>query len=118
MGSRLITFVNVAVHTFVPWVVVLFLLTLLINLPRAAFISVHYIASVLIFAIAFHYFYNTHPDVPPFHTTVQSLIAFGIFEVMFLTFFSTDHGRFLNYIDWIFPTFLIATTIYAVGKKG
>lgn len=112
------TFFTVATYAFVPWVVVLFALSFAIYLPRSLFITVHYFLDVFLFGFVFHYFFETHPHASAFTTTTLALIALFIFELIFLNFFSSDPGRFLNYVDWIFPAFLIATSIYVVGKKG
>ncbi len=118
MNERFAKFLTVAVYTFVPWAIVLFVLTIGINLPRGAFIFVHYLVDILAFGIVFHFFYETHKNASAYTTTLNMLIALFVFEAIFLGFFSSEPGQFLNYIDWIFPAFLIATTVYAIGKRG
>lgn len=118
MTQRLSDFVTIAIHAFVPWALVLFVLSLMVNLPRGAFVFFHYVIDVLLFGLVFHFYYQAHPHTHAFHTTIFALLSLFLFEAIFWTFFASGADKFLNFVDWIFPAFLIATTIYAIGKRG
>ena len=112
------TFFTVAIYSFVPWVAVLFVLSFVSLLPRGAFIAIHYVLTVCLFGLVFHFFYETHAKKSSFITTIFALISLFLFELIFWNFFSSDAKRYLNFVDWIFPLFLIATTVYALGKRS
>jgi hypothetical protein len=118
MVERLVKFLTVAIYAFVPWAIGLFVLTVSMNLPRNVFIPLHYFVNILAFGIIFHYYYETHKQASAYITTILTLVALFVFDGIFLGFFSSEPGRFLNFIDWIFPIFLIATIVYVVGKRG
>jgi hypothetical protein len=118
MNARLIHFVTVAIYAFVSWAIGLFVLTVSLNLPRGVFIFLHLLVNILAFGVVFHYYFEAHKQTSTYTTTILTLVSLFVFEGLFFGFFSSEPGRLLNFIDWIFPAFLIATTVYAIGKRG
>lgn len=118
MSSNFRSFPAIAIYTFVPWAVLLFVLTIAMDLPRAFFLFLHFVGAIFVFALVFHFYFEVHPSASAFDTTAKSVFALVIFDAIFLGFFAFEPMRFLTYVDWILPTFLIATTIYAVGRSS
>ena len=79
---------------------------------------IHYLANVFVFGFLFHFYFEARPKTSPFDTMIIAILSLTVFEAVFLWFYAEDPMHFLNYVDWIFPAFLIATTVYAVGKRG
>ncbi|MBM5789526.1 hypothetical protein FJZ23_00315 [Candidatus Parcubacteria bacterium] len=118
MPHRFASFSTIAIYTFVAWVIVQFIFSFALSLPRGAFIAVHYLAVILAFALIFRAYFDVHPNADAFDTTAQAILVMLIFEGIFLAFYASDPLRFLNYTDWIVPTFLTACAIYFVGKPS
>ncbi len=117
MQARMITFLTVFLYAFVAWIVVVFLLSFLINLPRPAFVSLHYVSDLVLFGVVFRSYYEAHPRANPFETTALTMVSLFILEAILFGVIIPDLGHLLNFVDWIFPAFLIATTVYIFGKK-
>lgn len=115
--SKSIHFVTVAVYAFVPWAITLFVLSLLQTIPRLLFICLHYVLTIVVFGIVFRSYYHTHPKTRPFITTAHAFSALVVFELVFWQFFSSGSRSYFNYVDWIFPAFLIATVVYLTGIR-
>lgn len=118
MLSHFHNFPVIAIYAFVPWVIKLFVLTIAADLPRAVFIFLHFVVAILLFAFIFHFYFEVHLTASAFDTTVKSVLALVVFDAVFLGFYASEPMRYLTYIDWIVPMFLIATTIYATGKPS
>lgn len=103
-------------YALVAWVIVLFLLNLIIHLPRGFFIALHAIVDLLVFGVVFHYYYEAHASAKAFETTAWAVVLLFVFEAILFTFFLPNMTQYLNFIDWIFPAFLIATIVYVVGS--
>ncbi|MBI4713954.1 hypothetical protein HY771_02105 [Candidatus Uhrbacteria bacterium] len=117
LKNRFARFLLIAVHTFVAWVVLSFALHFFNSFSREVYISLHISLSIIIFAIVFRSYYQSHETDLPFFTTIHALTAFVFFEALYRNFFQIDASRFLNFVDWIFPFFLIASTIYAISSR-
>lgn len=114
MRAQLFKCLSVFPYALVAWIVVLFLLSLIIHLPRGFFIALHSLADFFVFGVVFHYYYEVHASAKPFETTAWVMFLLFLFEAILFTFFIPDMKNYLNFIDWIFPAFLIATTVYAL----
>ncbi|MBI2474834.1 hypothetical protein HYV69_00185 [Candidatus Uhrbacteria bacterium] len=117
LRNRLFKFFNVFVHTFVAWVVLMFALNFFSSLPHNVFAFLHIVFAIIIFAIVFHSYYQANERSSPFFTVIQAIVAFVIFEIVYINFFQPTSNHLLDFVDWILPFFLIASTIYAVGKQ-
>ncbi|MEK7615346.1 MAG: hypothetical protein AAB431_03110 [Patescibacteria group bacterium] len=115
--NHFLNFLIVGGYAFIPWILILFVLSLTFHFPHAVFVLLHYVLNVLLFFIAFRFFYRTYPHANPFFTTLKVLLFLCLFEIILWIFFGQPQKPFLNYIDFLFPAFLIVTTIYAVGKQ-
>jgi len=116
-GFKLVHFTTVAIYAFLPWVIVIFLLSLLQAFPRPLFLFIHYILNLIAFGVVFRSYYQTRPKARPFVTTVQTVVALIVFEVLFWNFFANGWAPSFTFVDWIFPLFLVATIVYAVAKR-
>ncbi|MBI5369613.1 hypothetical protein HZA85_00245 [Candidatus Uhrbacteria bacterium] len=115
--AQLIRVFPLVLYAFVAWVAVLFLLSLSLTWPRAAFIAIHIAATVGIYWFVFRAFYDVHHQARPYPTTIFVLVSVFVFDAILFGFFVENPARFLNFPDWIFPIFLMATTVYAAGRK-
>lgn len=116
MDPKTVRVFSVAITTFIPWLITLAALGASLGLPRPLFILLHYTLNVLLFGVAFSIYYRGHSGVDPFTVTLIAMLSLVLFEVVYLVFIYKGELWFLNYIDWIVPAFLIATTVYGLGK--
>jgi len=117
LGNHFFKFFNIFVHTFVAWVVLMFVLFFFSSLSQNVFAFLHIVFAIIIFAVVFRSYYQADESSSPFFTVVQAIVSFVIFEIVYINFFQPASSHLLDFIDWIFPFFLIASTIYAVGKQ-
>lgn len=115
--SKLFGILTIAVHAFVPWTIVLFILILSHSLPRPLFILIHLVSVVTVFAVVFHHYFNIRQHAHPFRTSVSAFAAIVLYEGIFWTYFYTGQNASFNFIDWILPAFLTVTVIYLMGKR-
>ncbi|MDG1949709.1 MAG: hypothetical protein P8J32_02700 [bacterium] len=116
MDPKTIRVFTVAITTFIPWLITLAALGASLGLPRPLFIFLHYTLDVLLFGVAFSIYYRGHPGVDPFTVTLIAMASLLIYEIFYLSFIYKGELWFLTYLDWIVPAFLIATTVYILGK--
>jgi len=116
LRNRFFKFFNVFVHTFVAWVVLMFVLNFFTSLSRDVFAFLHILFAVIIFAIVFRSYYQAHENSSHFVTVIQAIVSFVIFEIVYINFFQPGPSHLLDFIDWILPFFLVVSTIYAIGK--
>lgn len=84
--------------------------------PRPLFIAVHYLLCVAAYALCFWaYFSWVRQPLSPFVAMVVAMLTAFVIEIIVFRFLYTGSLWFLNFVDWIVPVFLIASTIYAVG---
>lgn len=84
------------------------------NLQRVPFVVLHYLTSFLS-SLFFFYLYNRFfGTLNPFTTMIIAMISFFIIELIFFSFVYKEELWFLNFVDWIVPVFIIASTIYFV----
>lgn len=104
----------IGIFTFVSWGIILFLLAISKNLGRFYFISLHYLLDVLIFGFFFFIYYKYLVKFTPFSTMAIAMIWLIVLEFIFWKFIYKGDLWFLNWVDWIVPAFLVASTIYLV----
>ena len=106
----------VAGFTTTAWFIALGALTVLQRLPRIGFILAHYGVDVLVFGAVFLAYYHYFGQVTPFVAMAYAMITLFVLEFFFWQFVYVGEKTYLNFVDWVVPAFLIATTIYFVGK--
>ena len=116
MRHQTVRLVTVAITTFIPWLISLAALGAASMLPRVAFIIVHGVLVVLLFGVAFSLYYKERKGVDPFTVTVIGMLCLLVYEAFYLFSLSEEPHKFLTYVDWFVPAFLIASTIYWTGK--
>lgn len=116
MTTRSTNFATILIASFIPWLITLAALGAAASLPRTFFLFFHYALCVLLFGIAFAIYFRGHSWTKPFTVMANAIISILIFEFVYVCFVYEGEFRFLTYLDWIVPLFLIATTIYVVGK--
>lgn len=116
MTTHQTSFVTILITSFIPWLISLAAVGVLSGFPRPLFLLFHYALCVLLFGIAFVIYFRGHSWTNPFTVMVNSIVSILIFEFVYICFIYEGELWFLTYLDWIVPLFLIATTIYAVGK--
>lgn len=86
--------------------------------PRWIFILGHYGISILATATITWALFRIAGTLPnPFQTMILMMGSLFLIElVIFNTVYKGDLS-FLNFVDWMVPVFLIATTIYAVAYR-
>lgn len=111
--TRLIT---IGITAFIPWLLLIATLGALANVPYPLFVATHWVLDVALFAVAFVLYFKGHEQETPFEVMVAAMGWLFAFDVIFFGFIYQGDLWFLNYIDWIIPVFLVATTIYLTGK--
>ena len=111
-----IKIIPIAITAFIPWIIALAGFSAAASLPRSLFITVHYLMDVSLFAIAFIVYFRVHPKSGPFGVMAIAMASLAVFELVYFGYFYEGDLWFLTYIDWIVPAFLIASTIYWIGK--
>lgn len=74
--------------------------------------SIHLIIPTVLFYVYFKYF----DHLSPFGTMAVAMLIFFALDFVIFKYFYKGELWFLNFIDYILPAFLIASTIYFVGK--
>lgn len=116
MRAKTVRLATVAITSFIPWLITLAAFGAMADLPRFAFVAIHYVLIVLLFGVAFAIYFRERKGVDPFTVTVIALLCLMAFEMVYVGFFSPRPRWFLTYTDWFVPAFLIASTIYWIGK--
>ena len=116
MNSRATQWITVSITTFIPWLISLAALGASSMLPRVWFVTVHYALIVLLFGVAFAWYYAGHKGEDPFSVMGIAVLSLLVYEVVYFTFIYEGTFWFLTWVDWIVPLFLVASTIYGVGK--
>ncbi len=116
MRAQFVSIITVAITAFIPWLLILASLGPAGALPRVLFILVHYTLDVLLFGIAFAHYFKGHQHEDPFVVMVVAMLSLFMYEIVFFKFFYQGEMWFFSYWDWIVPAFIIASTIYFIGK--
>ncbi|MDX1608394.1 MAG: hypothetical protein R3251_04250 [Candidatus Spechtbacterales bacterium] len=104
--------------TFTGWITALGLFILARGLSRGTFIAFHYLADAILFgAIFFLYFKLSSQPLSSFAVMAAAMASLFIFEFILWRFIAPGQAHlYLNFVDWVIPAFIIASTIYAIGK--
>jgi hypothetical protein len=97
------------------WLPILFTLSWIRGLPRFWFVLLHYALDVLVFGLVFSLYYKRVGHLSPFATMAVAMLSLFAIELVFWGIFYSGEMWFLNWIDWIVPAFLVASTVYLVG---
>lgn len=116
MDVRTVRFASVAITVFIPWLIRLAALGAAAMFPRFVFVPVHYALVVLLFGVAFGIYFRGHRGADPFAVMGIAVLSFFAFEAVYFGFLYDGTLWFLTWTDWFVPLFLIASTIYGVGK--
>lgn len=98
--------------TFIAWIISLGVLSAVKDIPRFWFIVVHYAVDILIFGIVFLIYYKNFNVFSNFTVMAIAMISLFIIEFVFWNFFYKGELWFFNFVDWVIPAFIVASTIY------
>ena len=100
----------------IAWVLIELFVNLAHGLSRKNYIFWHYLVVVLSFGgLFFLYFFFAYQGPSIFSVMLVAMIFVWSFEIIVFRFLYSGERWFLNWVDWIFPMFLAASAIYAVG---
>src|SRR3990167_161832 len=103
--------------TVLAWAIMLGALYLTHNLPRVAFVSLHYLLNIFIFtflAVVLRRVGGTYTAWAVTVAVVGILVALNFFYGVFET--PEVPARFLPFIDWFIPAILVFATVYLVAR--
>ncbi len=102
----------VFLHTMVAWVGVELYINSFYSLPRTAYILLHYLVVFGIFVVVFGAHAKFFPSFSPF--VITAIVFACILAIEFVVFRFVYSGElwFFNYLDWIFPLFLLSSAVY------
>jgi len=106
----------VAITTFIPWLISTASLEAVYQLPYVLFLGVYYMLLILLFGVAFGFYFWGHKEEDVFTVMGTALFSFLLYDLLYIQFVYQGEVWFLNYFDWFLPLFLISSTIYWVGK--
>ena len=110
-----ISVLTVALFAFIAWLPILAALVLMRNLPRVWFVALHYGLDILLFGLVFAVYHKRLGRFSPFGTMAIAMFSLFAIEFVFWNFFYRGELWFLNFVDWIVPAFLVASTVYFAG---
>ncbi len=116
MRHQTVRLVTIAITTFIPWLMTLAAMGASTSLPRPLFILFHYVLVVLLFGVAFSFYFRDRKGADPFTVTTLAMLCLFAYEMIYVGFLYEGPPWFLNYVDWFVPLFLISSTIYWVGR--
>lgn len=116
MDPRTVRFVSVAITAFIPWLIRLAALGAAPMFPRPMFVFVNYALVVLLFGVAFGIYFRGHKGADPFTVMGLAVVSLLVFDAVYLGLLYDGALWFLTWTDWFVPLFLVASTIYGVGK--
>lgn len=91
------------------------LLILVKDIPRIWFIIANQLISIAVVAPIFALYYKYFAHFSPFVTMAIAMISLFLVDFIWWKFIYTGKQSYLNFLDWILPAFLVASTIYFVG---
>ncbi|MBI2473838.1 hypothetical protein HYV70_04795 [Candidatus Uhrbacteria bacterium] len=107
----------VGIHALIAWVLIELFVNLAHLLSRKHYIFWHYLVVLLSFGGLFSFYFSTfHQTVSVFFVMLVAMVFVLSFEIIVFRFLYSGERWFLNWVDWIFPMFLAASAIYAVGS--
>lgn len=106
----------IGVHALIAWVLIELFVNLAHKLSRGEYLFWHYAVVLFSFGGVFwFYFYVVSQKSSVFFVMMIAMGFVLCFEVIVFRFLYSGERWFLNWVDWIFPMFLAASAIYAVG---
>jgi len=114
--QKAVAVLTVAFFAFFGWLPVLLSLTLIRDMPRPFFVLIHYLADIVVFAGVFAAYHRHIGHFSAFGTMAIAMLSLFAIEFVYWKFFYSGELWFLNFVDWIVPAFLVASTIYFVGR--
>ena len=115
MTRNVLPALTVSIFSSIAWLIALLGLYLARDISRLWFITVHYALDILIFAVLFGAYFKYVGHYTPFTTMAIAMASLFVIELVFWKFVYTGELWFLNFVDWIVPAFLVASTIYFTG---
>ena len=112
----------VFIHSFFAWIglAVYFVLAQDMGqgsgVERLVFVILHYLAVVVLFAIAYYIYFKNFGYFSSFTTMAIAVVSVFILELIVFNFFYSGELWFLNFVDYIVPVFLAASSVYFVGE--
>lgn len=106
---------TVTIFAFFGWLPILLSLALIRDLPRPLFVLIHYLLDILVFAGVFAAYHRHVGLFSPFATMAIAMLSLFAIEFVYWKFLYSGELWFLNFVDWIVPAFLVASTIYFIG---
>ena len=116
MDTKTVRIFSVAIATFIPWLISVASLGAIAMLPHSLFVLVYYTLVVLLFGVGFGFYFYGHKGADPFTVMGTAIVSLLFFDAVYFGYLYEGDLWFLTYIDWFFPLFLIASTIYWIGK--
>ncbi|MFB6181763.1 MAG: hypothetical protein ABEJ24_02600 [Candidatus Magasanikbacteria bacterium] len=86
------------------------------GLPKLAFVLGHYLAVIILFSGVYYFYFNYFGYFSTFATMAIAVVSVFIIELVVFNFFYSGELWFLNFVDYIVPVFLAASSVYFVGK--
>lgn len=120
--KTLIQILIVFLHSFFAWagLAVYFILAQDMGqsngIERIIFVILHYLAVVILFVIAYYIYFKNFGYFSSFTTMAIAVVSVFILELIVFNFFYSGELWFLNFVDYIVPVFLAASTVYFVGE--
>ena len=113
--QSVLSVLTVGAFSFAGWLVVLACLGAVRSASRPAFILLHYALDVVVFGAAFLAYHKWAHRFSPFTTMAIAMLSLFLIEFVFWRFFYSGELWFLNFVDWIVPAFLVASSVYFAG---
>lgn len=105
----------IGMHATLAWVLIEFFVNKAHTLKRSTYIVLHYAVIVAVFSIIFGFYYSYAPERDQFWTTSIGMTFVLAFEFVIFRYLYSGERWFLNWIDWILPMFVAASSIYFIG---
>ena len=106
---------TVFIFSVVGWVVALGVLAFAKDWPRFLFVTFHYALNGLLFGVLFGVYFKYVHHFSPFVTMAIAMVSLFLIELVFWRFLYHGPLWFLNFVDWMVPAFIVASTVYFTG---
>lgn len=105
----------IGIHALIAWVVLEVYVNNAHRFSRLWYVLFHYAVVIFTFGVVFTLYFRFFSGVSVFWVTSIGMAYMIALEVVVFRYLYSGERWFLNFVDWIFPMFLAATTIYTVG---
>ncbi|OGZ53480.1 MAG: hypothetical protein A3H64_00140 [Candidatus Ryanbacteria bacterium RIFCSPLOWO2_02_FULL_45_11c] len=103
--------------TVLAWAIMLGALYLTHNLPRVAFVSLHYLLNIFIFTFLAVVLRRVGVTYTAWAFTVAVVGILVALELFYWVFVNPEvAARYLTVIDWVIPAILVFATVYLVAR--